>query len=141
MVTAAAGEIEPIVAAQSPATVARGPAPHFAAGASVNDRPILARFAADLAVAPDIAGELVALYAEQYPRLAVAFVIRAVSARADAAVQIETAARRREVAGLRDLAFLLYDALDCVLPSLDEPPPPILLDLDFLDGLARLSPG
>lgn len=122
--------IEPAV----PSTpVARGPVPVFLTAAAPGDRVVLAQFLADLAAAPAIAGELVALYVEQHPRLAIWFAARAVAARADAADQIEAAARWREVCGATALAELIRAALAIACPPAapDPAPPPVILDLDL----------
>src|SRR5256885_13704799 len=78
-----------VTAAASTPSVAQGRAPFFAQPELPTDRLVLEQFIADLAVAPDIAGELVALYVEQYRHLAVAFVARALKMQRDAALQIE----------------------------------------------------
>jgi hypothetical protein len=122
-----------VAAATGAAPVAQGRAPYFARPALPADRPVLKQFVADLAVAPEIAGELVALYVEQYPHLAIALVARALKAQRDAAVQIEAAARRREQGGLTDLASLIYVALDFVLPPLPVEAPPVILDIEELE--------
>jgi hypothetical protein len=137
----AAALIEPIAPARSPAELARGAAPVFAAQSSAGDLPILEQFTADLAAAPEIVGELVALYAEQHPRLTMAFAARAVKRSASGADEIEAAARRREVGGLVELAQLIYAALDCVLPRSEAPeaPPPVVVDIEFLAGFHPAS--
>jgi hypothetical protein len=125
--------IAEVSAATGAASVAQGRAPYFAIPALPADRPVLEQFVADLAVAPEITGELVALYAEQYPRLAIAFVARALKMQRDAALQIEAAAHRREDGGLADLAGLIYAALDILLPPLPDDPSPVVLDIDEPD--------
>jgi hypothetical protein len=128
-----ATSVPEVTAASGAAPVAQGRAPYFARPELPADRPVLEQFVADLAVAPEILGELVALYVEQYRHLAIAFVARALKVQRDAAVQIEVAARRREEGGLTELAELIYTALDLVLPPLPDEPPPVILDINQLE--------
>jgi hypothetical protein len=127
-----ASVLERIEAAAPPAAVSSGPAPVVVSATPPGDRAVLAQFVADLAAAPVIVGELVALYVEQHPRLAIWFAARAARARADAPEQIEAAARWREVCGAAALAELIRAALAIACPSAEpEPaPPPVILDLD-----------
>ena len=130
--------LERIEEAPAPATVASAPPPVVVTAVPSADRAILTQFVADLAAAPDIVGELVALYVEQHPRLAIWFAARAVRARDDAAEKIETAARWREVCGALALADLIRAALAIASPPIEPDPaePPVILDLDFdLDDL------
>lgn len=90
------------------------PAFQFAAPAPV-DAAILDRFADDLAVAPELAGELTALYVEQYPRSAVALTERALRVGPAVAEEIRVSAARRAAAGLRRLAQIMAGALDLAL--------------------------
>jgi hypothetical protein len=137
------GVLERIEAATPSAAVARGPAPVFVRAEPPGDRAVLAQFLSDLAAASDIVGELVALYTEQYPRLAIWFTARAARARADAAEKIEAAARWREVCGATALAELIRAALAIACPPPEPEPrePPVILDVgidwddDGLDGL------
>ncbi len=78
------------------------------------DRQILKDFASDIATAPEIVGELTALYVEQHPRLAIRFVARAAAFRPWAVEDIERAATRRQGYGLHRLAALMLSALDLV---------------------------
>ncbi|HEX9465057.1 MAG TPA: hypothetical protein VGB82_20850 [Alphaproteobacteria bacterium] len=123
---------ERVQAAAPPARVAKGPAPVFSGVDLPQDRGVVEQFCADLAAAPEIVGELVALYVEQYPRLALRFVALAVKVRLDAAMQIEAAARWREVCGAVLVAELMRAALDFALPPVDPEPLPaaVVLDLD-----------
>lgn len=131
------GVLERIEAAASSAAVAHGPAAPFVRAEPPGDRALLAQFLADLAAAPDIVGELVALYTEQYPRLAIWFAARAARSRADAAEKIEAAARWREVCGATTLAELIRAALAIACPPPEPEPrePPVILDicLDWID--------
>jgi hypothetical protein len=122
--------LDRIEEAAPPASVANAPRPVVVSGLPSGDRAILMQFTADLTAAPDIAGELVALYVEQYPRLAIWFAARAVRFRADVAGEIEAAARRREVYGLEALAELIRAALAMACPP-TEPgaAPAVILDL------------
>ena len=128
-----ASVLERIEEATPPATIASEPAPLTVSTAEPGDRAVLAQFVADLAVAPDIVGDLVALYVEQYPRLAIWFAARAARSRVDAIEKIEAAARWREVCGAMALAELIRAALAIACPP-DEPAPaapPVILDVDF----------
>lgn len=94
------------------------------------EHPILQRFMADLAAAPELAGELVALYVEQYPQMTLRFVAVALRADPAASEAIAAAARRRESHGLRGMALVLLAALALAAPS--EPTldtPPVILDI------------
>ena len=73
-----------------------------------------------------------ALYAEQYPALALRFVTRAVRCLPDAASAILAAARRREaVYGLEGVALVLQAAVALAAPPPEMPElPPVILDLD-----------
>jgi hypothetical protein len=123
---------EHVVAAAHGAAVAQGRAPFFSSAALRRERAAVEQFLADLAAAPDIVGELVALYVEQYPRLALWFVARALKVREDAALRIAAAARWREVCGAEALAEMIFVALDYALPPEPEPArgPPLILDID-----------
>jgi len=125
--------LERIEEAPPPASVAGAPPPVAVSAAPSGDRAILMQFVADLAAAPDIAGELVALYVEQHPRLAIWFAARAVRFRADAVGEIEAAARWREVCGLAALAELIRSALAIACPPAPQPDPApaVILDLDL----------
>jgi len=96
------------------------------------ERTILEGFVRDLAVAPELAGELVALYAEQHPSLVLRFVSRAVSRVPDVASAILLAARRREAAhGLEGVALVLQAAVALAAPLPEAPAlPPVILDFD-----------
>lgn len=96
------------------------------------ERPILDDFVRDIVAAPEIAGELVALYAEQHPALALRFVTRAVSRVPDVASAILYAAKRRQSAcGLEAVAQVLEAAVALAAPPAEEPTlPPVILDLD-----------
>ena len=129
--------------APSPA-IARAPAPVVVSAPPLADRAILMQFVADLAAAPDIAGELVALYVEQYPRLAIWFAARAVRFRKEAAAEIEAAARWRESCGLEALAELIRSALAIACPSAphDAAAPAVIVDLDIeLEEFDDWEPG
>lgn len=100
------------------------------------ERSVLERFGTDLAVAPELAGELVALYVEQHPQLTLRFVAAALRADPAAGAAIAEAARRREVYGLRSLALVLLAALALVAPSepeLDTPPVIVDIGLGYFD--------
>jgi len=128
-----ANSLDAIEAASPAAAVAQAPASVVLGAAHPGDRAVLAQFLADLAAAPAIVGELVALYIEQHPRLAIWFVARAAAARADALDQIEAAARWREVCGAGPLAELIRAATAIACPPPPEPEPasaPVILDLD-----------
>jgi hypothetical protein len=125
--------LEGIEEAPPPASVASPPSPVAVSAVPSGDRAILMQFIADLAAAPDVTGELVALYIEQHPRLAVWFAARAVRFRADAAGEIEAAARWREVCGAVPLAELIRAALAIACPPEPQPDaaPAVILDLDM----------
>jgi hypothetical protein len=94
------------------------------------ERTILERFLADLAVAPDLAGELVALYVEEHPLLTLRFVTAALEFDRMAALAIAAAAARREAHGLRTLALVLLGALALTAPPAPElDTPPVILDI------------
>ncbi len=137
--------LESIEEAPPPATVANAPSPVVVTAVPSADRAVLMQFVADLAAAPEIAGELVALYVEQYPRLAIWFAGRAVRVRADAADEIEAAARWRETCGLGGLAELIRAALAIACPPEPQPElaaPAVILDLDIaLDEFDDWQPG
>lgn len=96
------------------------------------ERTILQRFLADLAVAPDLTGELVALYVEQHPPLALRFVAAALRLDTTAAVAIKVAAERRAAHGLGTLALVLLGALALAAPpAMDADPPPVIVDIDL----------
>jgi hypothetical protein len=104
------------------------------------DRPILDSFAADISAAPEIIGELTALYIEQHCHLAIRFVSHALALRPDAAEDILAAARRREVYGIRWLAGLIVAAVAlATAPDAAEAAPklldPMLDIIDFTDPL------
>ena len=128
-----ASVLERVEAAQPSADVAPGPAPLILGTPEPGDRAVLAQFLADLAAAPQIVGELVALYVEQHPRLGVWFAARAAAASTEALRQIEAAARWREVCGAAALAELIRAAVAIACPPADpEPAPPsVILDLDW----------
>jgi hypothetical protein len=130
-----ASSLDAIEAAAPSAAVAQAPASVVMSAAHPGDRAVFEQFLADLAAAPAIVGELVALYIEQHPRLAIWFAARAAAARDDALEQIEAAARWREVCGAAPLAELIRAATAIACPPADpEPaPPPVILDLDALD--------
>lgn len=136
--------LESIEEAAPPPDIASAPAPVLVTAVPSADRAILMQFVADLTAAPEIAGELVALYVEQYPRLAIWFAARAVRFRADAAAEIEAAARWRETCGLQALAELIRAALGMACPPEPQPisAPAVILDLDIdLDELDDWEPG
>jgi hypothetical protein len=137
--------LESIEEAPPPATVATAPSPVVVSAVPSADRAVLMQFTADLAAAPEIAGELVALYVEQYPRLAIWFAGRAVRFRAQAAAEIEAAARWRETCGLAALAELIRAALAIACPrdpEGDVPTPAVILDLDIApDEVDDWQPG
>lgn len=94
------------------------------------ERSVLARFHADLQAAPELAGELVALYVEQHPQLTLRFVAVAVQVDPAAAAAIAQAARCREAYGLRGLALVLLAALALVAPIEPElDTPPVIVDI------------
>jgi len=121
-----------VTAADGPPPVFDHARPILIRGALSFERPILDEFLRDIAAAPEIAGELVALYAEQYPALALRFVTRAVRCLPDAASAILAAARRREaVYGLEGVALVLQAAVALAAPPPEMPElPPVILDLD-----------
>src|SRR6185437_16495508 len=80
--------LESIEEAAPPPEIASAPSPVLVSAVPSGDRAILMQFVADLAAASEIAGELVALYVEQYPRLAIWFAGRAVRVRPAAASEI-----------------------------------------------------
>lgn len=127
-----ASVLERIEEAAPSAAVAQAPAPLFVGSAHPDDRAVFAQFLADLAAAPEIVGELVALYIEQHPRLAIWFVARATAACPDALPQIDAAARWREVCGAAALAELIRaaTAIACPPPAPEPAAPPVILDLD-----------
>lgn len=127
--------LDRVEAAAPSATVAGGPPPVFVCAPESTDRAVLAQFLADLVMAPEIVGELVALYVEQHPRLAIWFAARAARARPDAAEKIEAAARWRDVCGAQPLADLIRAALAIACPPLEPPPrpPPVILDIEDCD--------
>lgn len=129
-----ASAVERVAAAPQLSDIAQGPAPLFFSAASPQEREVLQQFLADLAVAPEIAGELVALYVEQHPRFAFWFVARALSLRADSAAQIEAAARWREVCGATALAELIRAALGLAAPPAEPVfiTPPVIVDIAYL---------
>jgi hypothetical protein len=136
--------LECIEEAAPPPDIARAPAPVIVSAVPPGDRAILMQFVADLAAAPEIAGELVALYVEQYPRLAIWFAGRAVRFRADAAQEIEAAARWRETCGLEALADLIRSGLAIACPRTepDMAAPAVILDLDIdLEEFDDWEPG
>jgi hypothetical protein len=94
------------------------------------ERTILRRFLADLAAAPDLVGELVALYVEEHPPLALRFVSAALRLDPLAASAIAAAAARREAHGLQTLALVLQGALALAAPPAPElDTPPVILDI------------
>lgn len=125
--------LERVEEAEPPATVASEPVPLAVSTAEPGDRAVLIQFVTDLAAAPDIVGDLVALYVEQHPRLAIWFAARAARSCADAIEKIEAAARWREVCGAVALAELIRAALTIACPPVEPEPaaPPVILDLDF----------
>lgn len=127
-----ASVLERIEEAAPPAALAGAPAPLMLSAAHPADRAVLAQFLADLATAPGIVGELVALYIEQHPRLAIWFVARAAAACPDALEQIEAAARWREVCGAVALAELIRaaTAIACPTPEPEPAASSVILDLD-----------
>jgi hypothetical protein len=129
--TGIAGAI-PVLAIVSPPLVAEQMRPIRLLPAVSFERPILEGFLRDLAVAPELAGELVALYAEQHPALVLRFVSRAVSRVPDGAAAILAAARRREAAhGLEGVALVLQAAVALAAPIPEAPAlPPVILDFD-----------
>ena len=142
-----ASMLDRVEEASPSAAVAQAPAPLVLSAARPDDRAVLAQFLADLAAAPAIVGELVALYVEQHPRFAIWFVARATAACPDALGQIEAAARWREVCGAAALADLIRAATAIACPPAEPepaPPPPVIVDLDAFDlddddgGLAAL---
>jgi len=137
--------LESIEEVLPPASVASAPSPVVVSAMPSGDRAVLMQFVADLAAAPEIAGELVALYVEQHPRLAIWFAARAVRVRAEAAADIEAAARWRETCGLTALAELIRAALAIACPPEPQPglaAPAVILDLDVgLDEFDDWEPG
>ncbi len=127
---------EEVSATSAAPEIAEGYTPLIADDAPTVERAVLERFLGDLATAPEIVGELVALYVEQYPRLAIWFAARALRACADAQAQIEAAAERRAAHGLTALADLIAGGLALALPPRepDPPPaPPVILDIAGLE--------
>lgn len=121
--------VEEVTAAPPSATVADGLAAAISRGRPPRDRSLLRSFLGDLAAAPEIAGELVALYIEQHPRLALRFVKLALMLRPGAAAEIEAAARWREVCGATQLADVIRGAALLATPPEPEPSPAVILDL------------
>lgn len=122
----------PVMAVVGPPLVAEHVRPILLRPAVSFERPILEGFLRDLAVAPELAGELVALYAEQHPALVLRFVSRAVSRVPDVASSILLAAKRREAAhGLEGVALVLQAAVALAAPVPEFPAlPPVILDFD-----------
>lgn len=122
----------PVMAIAGPPLVAEQARPILLRPAVSFERPILDGFLRDLAVAPELAGELVALYAEQHPALVLRFVSRAVSRVPDVASAILLAAKRREAAqGLEGVALVLQAAVALAAPIPEAPAlPPVILDFD-----------
>lgn len=122
----------PVMAVAGPPLVAEHIRPILLRPAVSFERPILEGFLRDLAVAPELAGELVALYAEQHPALVLRFVSRAVSRVPDVATAILLAAKRRETAhGLEGVALVLQAAVALAAPIPEAPAlPPVILDFD-----------
>ncbi len=122
----------PVMAVAGPSLVAERIRPILLRPAVSFERPILDGFLSDLAVAPELAGELVALYAEQHPALVLRFVSRAVSRVPDVACAILVAAKRREAArGLEGVALVLQAAVALAAPLPETPTlPPVILDFD-----------
>lgn len=127
-----AGGPAAVMAAGGPPLVFEHARPILLRRAMSFERPILADFLRDIAAAPEIAGELVALYAEQYPGLALRFVSRAINRMPDVAPAILAAAGRREAAyGLEAVALVLQAAVALAAPPPEEPLlPPVILDFD-----------
>jgi hypothetical protein len=121
-----------VMAADRPPLVFDHSRPILIRGALSFERPILEGFVRDIVAAPEIAGELVALYAEQHPALALRFVTRAVSRVPSVAAAILFAAKRRAaVHGLEAVALVLQAAVALAAPPPEEPElPPVILDLD-----------
>lgn len=118
----------PLVASQAHAIVVR---PSVAP-----EQPLLDRFVDDMLAAPQIVGELVALYVEQHPLLALRFVALALRRHGDAALWIEDAAERRSRYGFDALATVLRAALALADPLPEEPESPsVILDILPLDRL------
>ncbi len=122
----------PVMAIVGPSLVAERVRPILLRPALSLERPILDGFLRDLAVAPELAGELVALYTEQHPTLVLRFVSRAVSRVPDVASEILVAAKRREAAhGLEGVALVLQAAVALAAPVPEFPAlPPVILDFD-----------
>ena len=125
---------DPIRGAARPASVAEGVRPWVGGIDLPQDRGVIEQFCADLATAPQLAGELMALYAEQYPRLALRFAAIAVKECRDAPQQIEAAARWREVCGAVLLAELIRAALALACPPAEPAPPLVPADVLDLDA-------
>ena len=122
--------VEEVTAAPPSAGVADGLAAAIARGRPPQDRSLLRAFLSDLATAPELVGELVALYIEQHPRLALRFVKLALMLRPGAAAEIEAAAHWRAVSGAAQLADVIRGAVLLASPPEPEPPAPaVILDL------------
>jgi len=121
--------LEQVTAAPPSGSVADGVAAAIGRGRPPQDRSVLRSFLDDLAAAPEIVGELVALYVEQHPRLALRFVKLALMLRPGALDQIEAGARWREVCGAAQLADVIRGAVLLAAPPEPEPSPAVILDL------------
>jgi len=118
----------PLVASETHAIIVRP--------SVIPEQPVLDRFVGDLAAAPQIVGELVALYVEQYPPLALRFVSLAVRRYPEAPAAIAEAADRRAAFGFAALATVLHAAVALAAPAPDEPETPsVILDILPLDWL------
>ena len=125
-----------IIAAVAPPLVAGHAHAIIVRPSVVPEQPLLDRFVGDMAAAPEIVGELVALYVEQHPLLALRFVSLALRRHADAALWIEEAAERRAAFGFAALATVLRAALSLAAPAPEEPEiPSVILDILPLDWL------
>lgn len=124
---AAAGVASPFTAVDEVpdgAGVATESRPIIVSSVASAERSILERFLEELAIAPELAGELVALYVEQHPLLTLRFVTTALEADPQAAPRIRDAAALRAAAGLRGLALVMQAALALAAPlddGLDTP--------------------
>ncbi len=130
--------LEEVTAAPACAAVADGLAAAVGRGRPPQDQGVLRSFLDDLGAAPEIVGELVALYIEQHPRLALRFVRLALMLRPGAASQIEAAARWREVCGARQLADVIRGAVLLASPPPEPSPEPAVI-VDFRDDDLRAA--
>jgi hypothetical protein len=124
--------------AAPPSLVASEARPIIVSPVASAERPILERFMADLATAPELVGELVALYVEQHPQLTLRFAAAALHAQPAAGAAIAQAARRRDAYGLGGLALVLLAALALLAPAEVLDTPPVILDIGDGTGDADL---